>query len=332
MIKYDPVARIGGETPNVPYTFYPPFDKKEKVKGVGKFARFVTKRNVLLALAVNVVILLIIPDTVERTIYGSVISQLLMIPGLYLILRKSIPGIIFGTLLTVFALMIFPYHATLLSFLVLIISIIVGVNGRFFRVTFKGGELASLPEALQQVWGVAGGHIGSNTAFGDKARIGAQGEKVFGNALKALVNEFPFVRVFHGVCFTPGVRGADVDHIVLIGRNVFMIDSKNWAPGRYDWHFDGQVLRDSAPFPGGEVHMDAALRKWRDYLGVSVPVRASLVLTRDASSYVLNNARAREVSFHSIPETIDFLKATASKTEPIVDRQAVALIAAQLQA
>lgn len=97
--------------------------------------------------------------------------------------------------------------------------------------TPKASAMADIPTSLKRVWGFAGMHIGSNTTFGEAAQIGAKGEKIVGEALNMWASRNEHVRVFHGLCFTPGKTGADVDHAVLINNRLILVDSKYWGYG-----------------------------------------------------------------------------------------------------
>lgn len=44
---------------------------------------------------------------------------------------------------------------------------------------------------------------------------------------------------------------ADVDHAVLCGKRLVLIESKIWLPGHYETAEDGRLLRNGRPFRGG---------------------------------------------------------------------------------
>ena len=141
-------------------------------------------------------------------------------------------------------------------------------------------------DVYQHSFGVPGGHVGANTDFGARAGIGAQGERNVADVLSGITVAYPFVRVFHGLCFTPGKKGADIDHIVVIGRKVFLIDAKFWRYGEYTFSH-GEFLRNGEYFRGGKVHMDAAGKMWWKYL--HRPVRPIIVLAQeDSSKYIVD--------------------------------------------
>ena len=159
--------------------------------------------------------------------------------------------------------------------------------------------------------------------------------------MNGLVEEFPFVRVFHGLCFTPGVEGADVDHAVLIGDRLFLVDAKNWGFGSYSWGVTSDnakvVLRDGEFWTPGVVRMDVAARKWSEFLnrnGVVVDVSALIVLTKNSGrgGYVVDDIGApRNVSLSTLDDTVELLRGVAASSEPVVFRRVVQKVSSQLQ-
>lgn len=48
------------------------------------------------------------------------------------------------------------------------------------------------------------------------------------------VENVPAARIFHGLSW-PGTNDVDIDHVVLVGDRVAVIDSKYWTKGHYEW-------------------------------------------------------------------------------------------------
>ncbi|GAA2344539.1 DnaJ domain-containing protein [Saccharopolyspora halophila] len=61
----------------------------------------------------------------------------------------------------------------------------------------------------------------------------------------------PGVRVFHGLT-RPDEELIDVDHAVLCGRRLVLVESKSWLPGHYTVDEAGELWRNGHPFRGGE--------------------------------------------------------------------------------
>ena len=78
------------------------------------------------------------------------------------------------------------------------------------------------------------------------ARAGAKGEHQTARVLNQLARTSGGPGVLHDVKI-PGAH-ANVDHVVVAGNKVFLIDSKVWRAGFY-WSFLGAPLRGSKSFP-----------------------------------------------------------------------------------
>jgi hypothetical protein len=86
----------------------------------------------------------------------------------------------------------------------------------------------------QRVYGKPGGVGNAVSKFGtDAVNAGVAGEMSTA-ALLDLLLKIPGVTVYHGLKF-PDSDTADVDHAVVHGRRVFLIDSKQYRSGDYHW-------------------------------------------------------------------------------------------------
>jgi hypothetical protein len=81
--------------------------------------------------------------------------------------------------------------------------------------------------------------------------------------------------VFHGLAW-PGSVFADVDHAVLCGRRLALIESKTWLPGHYTTNDTG-FWRDGRPFRGGGSLLPEGVTAFRELLP-DVDVRGVLVV------------------------------------------------------
>ncbi|CAM3864782.1 J domain-containing protein [Kibdelosporangium persicum] len=87
-------------------------------------------------------------------------------------------------------------------------------------------------------------------------------EQLTANLLATYFTRLPAVRIFHGIA-EPGSVFADVNHAVLCGRRLVLIESKMWLPGHYDVDEDGEVWRNDHPFRGGSIHLASQLAEFR---------------------------------------------------------------------
>jgi len=119
---------------------------------------------------------------------------------------------------------------------------------------------------------------------------GPVGERLTATLLATYLIRLPGVRIFHGLAL-PGSVFADVDHAVLCGRRLVLVESKMWLPGRYTADGAGSVWRNGHPFRGGHLRLPSAVTAYRELLpGVEVrgvalvhPSRAGEVVTGDSA-------------------------------------------------
>lgn len=108
------------------------------------------------------------------------------------------------------------------------------------------------------VFGTPGGSLAEGAASGwsanaGVARAGRAMEVEIGEMLNRRAREHG-VAVFHDLGI-PGARGGNIDHAVLGGRRLVVIDSKAWRPGLYatiggrTWRSPGDVERDGSGRP-----------------------------------------------------------------------------------
>jgi hypothetical protein len=85
------------------------------------------------------------------------------------------------------------------------------------------------------------------------------------------------------------IDSGDTDHVLVIGTEVILIDTKRWKSKRnYTVGPKGEVLRTGKPFPGGNVHMRQAIHMWLDYLHEDASL-TGLVLINAEETVVFRN-------------------------------------------
>lgn len=92
------------------------------------------------------------------------------------------------------------------------------------------------------IHGTPGGVAGATGKFDQGAiNAGVKGEENTASLLKLLL-KIPGTSVFHGLKF-PGSETADVDHAVSHGNTVYLIDSKMFRNGVYEWDaYEEQIV------------------------------------------------------------------------------------------
>lgn len=105
--------------------------------------------------------------------------------------------------------------------------------------------------------------FGAHRVYG-KPGIGSEhrAEQLTAEVLTRYFTRLPGVRIFHGLA-EPGSVFADVDHAVLCGHRLVLIESKMWLPGHYDVDDAGELWRNDHPFRGGSVRLSGQIGAFR---------------------------------------------------------------------
>lgn len=127
----------------------------------------------------------------------------------------------------------------------------------------------------QRIFGVPGASI-SGAADMDEERValGLVGERRVGEVLERIAARHPNMYVFHSVKLL-NAKG-DIDHIVVQGNQVLLVDAKNWQSGHeqaVEYRLNGYaglvvdfVTRDGVTFPGGKISFKKQLKAWHETL------------------------------------------------------------------
>ncbi|WP_037333759.1 J domain-containing protein [Saccharomonospora piscinae] len=143
--------------------------------------------------------------------------------------------------------------------------------------------------------------------FGERVVFGTPGtepdqvaERLTADLLERYLRRLPGVRVFHGLAW-PGSVFADVDHAVLCGSRLVLVESKSWLPGHYDTDPDGTLTRNGRRFRGGGTRLAESLEAFRALLP-EVEIRAALVLYPSRSGELTTGGRFHGDSPPMTPE------------------------------
>lgn len=120
--------------------------------------------------------------------------------------------------------------------------------------------------------------------FGHRKVFGSPGqeddevaERLTADLVARYLTRIPGVRVCHGLAAEEGSVFADLDHAVLCGHRLVLVESKSWLPGHYDVDTSGEVLRNGHPFRGGTVHLPERLATYRALLP-DAEIRGALLI------------------------------------------------------
>lgn len=110
------------------------------------------------------------------------------------------------------------------------------------------------------------------------AKVGLEGERDTTAVLKQWMRDKPEVVLVDSVHIrgwgkeevdeeTGIPEGGDTDHLLFIGTEVILIDTKRWKrKSRYGVDEDGSVIRGGKNFPGSRVKINEATRMWLKFL------------------------------------------------------------------
>lgn len=99
---------------------------------------------------------------------------------------------------------------------------------------------------------------------------------------------------------TGTVEGGDTDHILIIGSNVILIDTKRWKSKRaYSVSPKGQILRSGKYFSGGKVRAKQAKYMWKKYLHNSAKV-SSIVCINSEKVFAKVDQNSKKAGFQLV--------------------------------
>lgn len=157
--------------------------------------------------------------------------------------------------------------------------------------------------------------------FGDRVVFGRPGaeddelaERLTADLLKRYLARIPGVRICHGLATEEGSVFADLDHAVLCGHRLVLVESKLWLPGHYEVDENGETFRNGHRFRGGVVRLPEHLAAYRALLpdveirGVLLiyPGRAGKITVGDGLAHTPERF-VREIGewFAAEPSTVD---------------------------
>lgn len=152
------------------------------------------------------------------------------------------------------------------------LAVMFGVLGRAVGAVRQERARAVRRQHAHRIFGAPGGVRTAAARFGQGAvEAGARGEESTAALLELLLC-IPGASVFHGLRF-PGHEEADVDHAALCGNIVFLIDSKLYRWGSYEWRSYGNkdlIVRSDGYGRGKPNWMHVAADAYRSLLGPEV--------------------------------------------------------------
>ncbi|MET3774292.1 NERD domain-containing protein [Arthrobacter nitrophenolicus] len=152
--------------------------------------------------------------------------------------------------------------------------LIVVILTRLIKSVRHAGAEALREELSGRVFGSPGMVLAAVEKYGQgRAEAGARGE-ISTALLLELLLRIPGVTVYHGLQF-PGNDDADVDHAVAFRNIVYLLDSKLYRWGQYEWSTTGEkdlIVRSDGYGRGTANWMHVAAHGYQRLLGPHVEI------------------------------------------------------------
>lgn len=173
---------------------------------------------------------------------------------------------------------------------------------------------------------------------------GMEGERSTSNVLRKWIADKPTAVLLDSVHIkgfgkeeideeTGTVEGGDTDHVLIIGSNVILIDTKRWKSRRsYSIGPKGTVLRSNKYFGGGKVRAKQAKFLWKQYLHSSAKV-SSIVCINSEKIFVKMDVNWKKAGFQlrtieDLTNTLDYrYEKFDDKDKEVINSTLVAQIA-----
>ncbi len=143
--------------------------------------------------------------------------------------------------------------------------------------------------------------------FGEKRVFGTPGtetdelaERLTAGLLEHYLTRLPGARIFHGISWPDSVF-ADIDHAVLCGKRLVLIESKLWLPGHYATGDDGRLQRNGRAFRGGGSRLTESLAEYRRLLP-GVALRGAMIVYPSRTGAVTTDFEDRALAPPMTPE------------------------------
>jgi hypothetical protein len=172
--------------------------------------------------------------------------------------------------------------------------------------------------------------LGGRTVFGSPGEEPDEvGQRLTAELLEAQLTRIPGVRIFHGLATEAGSVFADLDHAVLCGRRLVLIESKVWLPGHYDHDDAGGLRRNGHRFRGGAARLPDWLAAFRTLLP-ELELRGVLLLYPSRPGQITVGDTPAEVA-PMVPERfVHDIGAWLAADPSTVDREAVRTLLRQV--
>lgn len=147
--------------------------------------------------------------------------------------------------------------------------------------------------------------------------------------LSKYLTRMPGVRIFHGLAW-PGSVFADVDHAVLCGRRLVLVESKRWLPGHYTVDDEGTLYRNGHRFRGGGTRLLEGVAAFEQLLP-DIEVRGALLVYPSRSGEVTTGEMSDLVPSPLTPEQfVQEIGEWLAEDAAAIDREVFSVVLGQV--
>lgn len=132
---------------------------------------------------------------------------------------------------------------------------------------------------------------------------GQTGEQIFSAAIEGLTGEDELTLLFNSLR-VPGMRNADMDHVLVSGDCVMIVDVKNRGAGNYEV-VQGNVWKNGEPFDGGSVNIEDFRVALEAHLHDRVSVEARVVMIQERSKSIGETRLSEKAILTTLGEFLD---------------------------
>lgn len=99
----------------------------------------------------------------------------------------------------------------------------------------------------------------------------------------------PFVEAEELDTETGVIEGYDVDHVLVVGNEIILIDTKRWKRKKtYGVYDDGSALMSNKAFPGNRIYMSEYIQNWLDYLDEDACITGLVCINQEEVTVIRN--------------------------------------------
>lgn len=156
-------------------------------------------------------------------------------------------------------------------------------------------------------------------------------ERYSAEVLGRYLTRLPGARIFHGLSW-PGSVFADIDHAVLCGKRLVLIESKSWLPGHYGADDDGTLWRNGHVFRGGGTMLPEGLAAYRHALP-GFEVRGAVLVYPSRAGEITTDEDENQVVVPMTPDQfVEVFGEWFAEDPATVDREALRVLLNQVVA